>query len=277
MRLSPSLPLSSSLCLIFDGGEGWGEWGFFRLDGRRQKLSAIPSGCPSYFLLLAQEKVTKEKGTPASHSLGDAQAVPCAARHQPAGANSRIHALEQSHLFPVDGCAARCESMGEVKAEEQEQEQGHVQPSRRAFVGIVPSRAVAYAFDFQPPSERRATQPASGERRACSSAWMREFAPARSRRVAQGTGAAQRRRRDVGSRFFWLLFFAAGVLPAALRAACGVRPRSCAARGDAKKSNSGSPSGCPKAFALPHPSTPHTKPTPTRTPPHERNHRPSPR
>lgn len=224
------------------------------MGGRRQKLSAIPSGCPSYFLLLAQEKVTKEKGTPASHSLGDAQAVPCAARHQPAGANSRIHALEQSHLFPVDGCAARCESMGEVKAEEQEQEQGHVQPSRRAFVGIVPSRAVAYAFDFQPPSERRATQPASGERRACSSAWMREFAPARSRRVAQGTGAAQRRRRDVGSRFFWLLFF-----------------------GDAKKSNSGSPSGCPKAFALPHPSTPHTKPTPTRTPPHERNHRPSPR
>lgn len=160
MQPRPPSPKTSSLSPAC-GGEGWGEGGFFRLGGRRQKLSAIPSGCPSYFLLLAQEKVTKEKGTPASHSLGDAQAVPCAARHQPAGANSRIHALEQSHLFPVDGCAARCESMGEVKAEEQEQEQGHVQPSRRAFVGIVPSRAVAFAFDFQPPSERRATQPAS--------------------------------------------------------------------------------------------------------------------
>ena len=42
------------------------------------------------------------------------------------------------------------------------------------------------------PCSCRPTQPAAGARRACSSTWMCEFAPARGWRVAQGTAFAKR-------------------------------------------------------------------------------------
>ena len=43
------------------------------------------------------------------------------------------------------------------------------------------------------------------------------------------------RGRHIGVAFLWLLLFTSGVLPSALRAACGVPARSCAPRGDAKR------------------------------------------
>jgi hypothetical protein len=50
---------------------------------------------------------------------------------------------------------------------------------------------------------RRVAQEAGGERRGCSSAWMREFTPAAGFRATQGTALAQRVTRD--SRVAFLL------------------------------------------------------------------------
>jgi len=58
--------------------------------------------------------------------------------------------------------------------------------------------ALDLAFDFPPSSPHRASQAAAGKRRACPSARMREFAPARRCREAQGTSRARRARCGVG-------------------------------------------------------------------------------
>src|SRR5580765_527588 len=61
-------------------------------------------------------------------------------------------------------------------------------------------------LDLPPPSPHRASQATAGERRACPSAGMREFAPARRRREAQGTSRATRARCGVGGGVFLVTF-----------------------------------------------------------------------
>jgi hypothetical protein len=64
----------------------------------------------SYFLLLVQENVTKEKDTPSR----TARMKP--ARCPRAGANSAIHGLKHGRLSPEPGSAARCETNGDLRA-----------------------------------------------------------------------------------------------------------------------------------------------------------------
>ena len=52
-------------------------------------------------------------------------------------------------------------------------------------------KLLPFALDIPPPSPHRASQAMAGERRACPSAGMREFAPARRRREAQGTSRSE--------------------------------------------------------------------------------------
>jgi len=77
----------------------------------------------SHFLLLVQEKVTKEKDTPVSRRAGGAGAVPCAARQYRAGPNSHIHVLKHAGLSPGPGSAARREPNGGPKSQQQRQQQ----------------------------------------------------------------------------------------------------------------------------------------------------------
>src|SRR5690606_376314 len=62
-------------------------------------------------------------------------------------------------------------------------------------------------FALKPPfGPRRAAQTGPGARRACSSTWMAEFAPARSWRAAQGIAQAPPARRGTGVPFSLLTF-----------------------------------------------------------------------
>ena len=161
-----------------------------------------PQRRPSHFSLLRQRKVTKRKATPASRCRCFAAPVPCVARHPSAGANSAIHGLEQSRLSLTDGCATRRGTRRLVI--KSSKPQPCVSDSGLAFASnsgassdFVCSgcRSFSGFTALQSPSWRRATQATSGERRDCSRPWMAEFAPARRRRVAQGTVAALWQRR----------------------------------------------------------------------------------
>src|SRR5690606_20682284 len=84
---------------------------------RTAELSTLPSALPSYFLLLVQEEVTKEKDTRSPRGDGEAVAVPCVARNPSAGANSAIHGLKQTRLSPPASCATgRCHGTQEQRS-----------------------------------------------------------------------------------------------------------------------------------------------------------------
>jgi len=126
---------------------------WFWSSSRARSRAFAPLRGTSHFLLLVQEKVTKEKDTPVSRSRASieveasshpwssnlpahpcagarrGEAVlrlipprPCAARHDRAGANSHIHVLEHARLAPGPGSAARREPNGDPKSEEQQQQ-----------------------------------------------------------------------------------------------------------------------------------------------------------
>ena len=115
-----------------------------------------------------QEKVTKEKATRSSR--------PAAPGLRRAGGVSRRHVPVPTRNSRAS-CARPC---------------GLILRSAAAIYGEVdqePGSRARGLLLLAPPSRRwcRAAQSGSGERRACLSAWMREFAPARVRRAAQGT------------------------------------------------------------------------------------------
>ncbi len=189
-----------------------------------------PRRRPSHFLLSGQEKVTKEKATPAPRIACGASDVPCVARRGAGDLNVKSHSQSQSQWSqgvpllkrrnPPHPFALRYRSVCLNASVHRmrtclELTQGSARrgtrfdTSARTGVGDFkhlsapplrglsrPTRASAVALRFPTRHPRRATQPASGKRRECSSAWMRESVPARRRRVAQGTVAAVRQRRD---------------------------------------------------------------------------------
>ncbi len=201
------------------GGEGWGEGGVFGSwrFRREQELSDIPSGCPSSFLLLVQEKGTKEKDPRVSRRHRYAAPVHCATRRLRAGANSAIHGLEQSRLSPEVDCVAR-------------RDNGHSARKHHACspvwfrgwrvrktsrIGRLPPQhpiAERRVCPTQRPPARsarmscRVAQEAGGERRGCLSTGTCEFAPAAGFRATQGTAFAQRTTHDVRVPFLWATF-----------------------------------------------------------------------
>jgi dUTPase len=82
-----------------------GAW--FEIPIRVQSVSYRLSAGPSHFSLFRQREVTRRKETPLSRRHCCAMSVPCVARNPAAGANSRIHALEQGRLSPPASCATR--------------------------------------------------------------------------------------------------------------------------------------------------------------------------
>jgi hypothetical protein len=123
-----------------------------------------PRRRPSYFSLHAQREVTKRKGTRRSRPplAGSRRAYGVSRRYVRVPArNSRASCARPCGLFLRPAAAIY----------------GTQEPDAcERLLLAIPSRLW-----------RRAAQPGSGERRVCSSAWMREFAPARARRAAQGT------------------------------------------------------------------------------------------
>ena len=201
------------------GGEGWGEGGVFGSwrFRREQELSDIPSGCPSSFLLLVQEKGTKEKDPRVSRRHRYAAPVPCATRRLRAGANSAIHGLEQSRLSPEVGCVARRDNGHSARKHRVCPPVWFRDWRVRQTSGIdrlLPQRSVAErrVCSTQCPPVRsarmscRVAQEAGGARRDCLSTGMCEFAPAAGCRATQGTTAAQQTARGAGVPFLWVTF-----------------------------------------------------------------------
>ena len=176
-------------------------------DQDQDQTLSCPFGATSHFLLLAQEKVTKEKGTPVSRRADEARTVPCAARHDRAGPNSHIHVLKHAGLSPGPGSAARHEPMGIFQAKSSSESNIHgnnsssisnrrlrlrrpcdersevtrsldqrVKPQQRSKQALG-SRLLALRSE-SPFIFRRVAEESGGERRACSRPWMAEFAPA---------------------------------------------------------------------------------------------------
>src|SRR5580765_1163985 len=174
-----------------------------------------------YFSFSSEEKVTKK--TPprmprrlrrfARAGRGSLNAPPCAC--------NELARIVRATLRAFPSCPRR----GKRGPEDQEHRQDHERPlppfghlvlatslwlalraASAANIGnpadVSPLRRgreklLLFALDLPPPSPHRALQVTAGERRACPSAGMREFAPAR-RREAQGTSRAQRARCGVG-------------------------------------------------------------------------------
>ena len=174
------------------GGEGWGEGGVFGSwrFRREQELSDIPSGCPSSFLLLVQEKGTKEKDPRVSRRHRYAAPVHCATRRLRAGANSAIHGLEQSRLSPEVDCVAR-------------RDNGH---SARKHHACSPVWFRGWRVRKTSRIGRLPPQHPIAERRVCPT----QRPPARSARMScratQGTAFAQRTTHDVRVPFLWATF-----------------------------------------------------------------------
>ncbi len=144
-----------------------------------------------YFLLLAQEKVAKENAPRMPRCLRQ-----CA---RPGRGSLNAHPCTCNELARIVRAILRtfpaCPRRGKRGPEDQEQERS-LPPSApspasggRDSSGF-PSLFLSFALDLPPPSPHRASQAGAGERRACPSAGMREFAPARRRREAQGTSRA---------------------------------------------------------------------------------------
>src|SRR5690606_26727240 len=181
----------------------WGLWFVFRSPVK--SVSYRPSAGPSHFSLSGQREVTKRKATPvwrppgilpygsACGLRGFADSASCAGR-------TRAHPCAR----PCGPCAppARRQTVSPLTGHP-----GRTAAGCNAFARWTMARADAIRWrdSLRAGSrvQRRATQPASGERRACSRPWMAEFAPARRWRVAQGTDTAQQWRRE--SRVAFLL------------------------------------------------------------------------
>ena len=171
-----------------------------------QELSNRPSAGSSYFSLLAQREVTKRKGTPRRSPSG---ILPAGTRLGSAGSRTAHPALrERAHvrvrapsglvLRPLaDWQGPRYAAV--VAAQSSRPQRCRNKAPRRGAQRTGCESGIARTSRLS----RRATQPLIGERRGCSSAGMREFAPADQWRVAQGTGIAKRCRRD--SRVAFLL------------------------------------------------------------------------
>src|SRR5580765_2655158 len=144
-----------------------------------------------HFLLLVQEKVTKEDTPRMARRLRRCARACRGSLNAHSCACNELARIVRAILRTFPSCPRR----GKRGPEDHELDQkrplppfGHLPPLRRGRESLgfllLPS-----ALDRPPPSPHRASQAPAGERRACPSAGMREFAPARRRREAQGTFA----------------------------------------------------------------------------------------
>ena len=104
--------------------------------------------------------------------------IPCASRTHWAGPNSAIHGLEQLGLVPNAFCDAR-RSLWRGGSNPV-----LCHPTHTPYFDRITTKQ---PLTFMRPKGCRASQAIAGARPDCSSAWMREFGPARDGREAQGT------------------------------------------------------------------------------------------
>jgi hypothetical protein len=156
----------------------------------------------SHFLLLAQEKVTKEKGTPIPAAPAG---LLCAARARREVQKLALRAQTSELLDP--SCPALLDaSHGDPKSQQQRRARlAAPNIAARSFLPIVAMRSEPYCIGFSGPL-RRAEQ-RSGRRkkkRSCLSPYSGEFCASRLPRAAQGSPEGAE---EPGSPFFWFLFF----------------------------------------------------------------------
>ena len=167
----------------------------------KAELSVRPAVGPSHFLLSGQEKVTKEKATPASRSpgflpseyasglRGFSTAHPCTGEKHARIVRASLRAFPPAARRPAG--APRSGHPGRSPASNM-----HVRGTRPVNSPNSSARNSRCSC--------RATESAAGARRACPRPWMaalgccaaapssRSDAPARGWRVAQGTALAKR-------------------------------------------------------------------------------------
>ncbi len=123
---------------------------------------------------------------------------------KPSGYVSRCRGFPMAH--PVPAGNARASMPAPLRAFRPRLTGPHGDPKSRS---VRSSRCLpAFVLDLPGPHEpRRVAQAAGGDRRDCSSAWMREFAPAAGAEQRRARRLRSRRRAVPGCRFFGLPFF----------------------------------------------------------------------
>jgi hypothetical protein len=168
---------------------------------------------PSHFLLLAQEKVTKEKGTPVPRPA-DILSSGCARRLRgfptahPCTDGKLAHILAGFGFLPSPALAHPCAACATLRASSPPTRRGTGAPLKSgALLRAEAAGERGSALDLDLPSRfwRRAAQPGSGERRHCLRPGMAEFGA--GPRPASSAGHRTKCGARVGSPFFWLLFF----------------------------------------------------------------------